>query len=106
MTSPFAAMVAVTVTVSSVLAALPVFWSMPSAFLVGAALAGGLGAINTIGQLSGFFGPYITGWLSDLTGSNRAGLWVVGIVMVLAAILTIALGAKPKPDKGEGSTAA
>jgi len=102
MTSPFTAMAAVTVTVSAVLAALPVFWSMPSVFLSGAALAAGLGAINTIGQLSGFFGPYITGWLSDMTGSNRAGLWVVGIVMVLASILTIVLGAKPRPDHTSG----
>lgn len=99
MTSPFTAMLAVTVTVASVLAALPVFWAMPSSFLVGAGLAAGLGAINTIGQLSGFFGPYITGWLSDLTGTNRAGLWVVGIVMVLAAALTVALGAQPRPDR-------
>jgi MFS family permease len=99
MTSPFTAMAAVTVTLASVLAALPVFWTMPSSFLLGAALAAGLGAINTIGQVSGFLGPYITGWLSDLTGTNRAGMWVVGVVMVLAAILTVVLGAQPRPDR-------
>ena len=96
--SPFAVMLAVTVTAAGILAALPVFWSMPSSFLVGAALAAGLGVINTIGNSSGFVAPYITGWLSDLTGSNRAGMWAIGIVMVLAAAMTVALGAAPKPD--------
>jgi ACS family tartrate transporter-like MFS transporter len=29
--------------------------------------------INSIGNLGGFYGPYTIGWLSDLTGSMRAG---------------------------------
>jgi MFS family permease len=101
MSSPFTAMAAITVTVVSVLSALPVFWAMPSAYLVGSALAGGLAAINTIGQLSGFSGPFITGWLSDLMGTNRAGMWVVGIVMVAAAVMTVAIGAQPRADAAE-----
>lgn len=98
MSSPFTAMAAITVTLASVLAALPVFWAMPSAYLVGSALAAGLAAINTIGQLSGFVGPFITGWLADLTGSNRAGMWVIGIIMVAAAVVTVVLGAEPRAD--------
>jgi nitrate/nitrite transporter NarK len=98
MSSPFTAMTAITVTLTTVLAALPVFWAMPSSYLVGSALAAGLAAINTIGQLSGFVGPFITGWLADLTGSNRAGTWVIGIIMVAAAVVTVVLGAKPRAD--------
>ncbi|MEO3826363.1 MFS transporter [Actinomadura sp. B10D3] len=96
--SPFAVMALVTLTVASILCTIPVFWAMPPVFLFGAALAGGIGVINTLGNSSGFLAPYVTGWLSDATGSSRAGLWVVGIVMVLAAITTVALGATPRPD--------
>jgi nitrate/nitrite transporter NarK len=38
--------------------------------------------------MSGFVAPYVTGALSDATGSNRLGLWVVGVCMVSAAVVT------------------
>ncbi len=41
-----------------------------------------------LGNLSGFVAPYVTGALSDATGNNRLGLWVVGICMVSAAVMT------------------
>ncbi|WP_227980848.1 MFS transporter [Nocardia spumae] len=93
--NPFAAMSAVTVCAVGVLAALPTFWALPSTFLSGAAAAGGIALINSLGNISGFAGPYITGWLADLTGTQRAGLWVVGVYMVLAGVGALALRAAP-----------
>ncbi|WP_408639310.1 MFS transporter [Nocardia yamanashiensis] len=84
--NPFAAMVAVTVCAVGVLAALPTFWALPSTFLSGAAAAGGIALINSIGNISGFAAPYITGWLKDWTGTQKAGLWVVGFAMVGSAV--------------------
>jgi MFS family permease len=98
MSSPFTAMAAITITLMGVLVALPVFWAMPSAYLFGSALAAGLAAINTIGQISGFVGPFVTGWLANLTGTNRAGMWVIGIIMVTAAVMTVVIGAKPRTN--------
>ncbi len=89
--NPFAAMTAVTVCAVGVLAGLPTFWALPSTFLSGAAAAGGIALINSLGNISGFAAPYITGWLSDFTGTERAGLWVVGIYMVLAGIGALVL---------------
>ncbi|MBY8863134.1 MFS transporter [Nocardia sp. CA2R105] len=89
--NPFAAMTAVTVCAVGVLAALPTFWALPSTFLSGAAAAGGIALINSLGNISGFAAPYITGWLKDLTGTQRAGLWVVGVYMVLAGLGALAL---------------
>ncbi|QIS19014.1 MFS transporter [Nocardia terpenica] len=88
---PFAAMTAVTVCAIGVMAALPTFWALPSTFLSGAAAAGGIALINSLGNISGFAAPYVTGWLRDLTGSQRAGLWVVGIYLVLAGLGALAL---------------
>lgn len=101
--SPFAVMVAVSVTAIGIFAALPVFWSLPSAFLAGAGAAGGIALINSLGNLSGFAAPYITGALSDSTGSNKAGLWVVGAAMMIAAVLTLVLKTTPRPDDGDVS---
>jgi MFS family permease len=98
MTDPYLAMVAVTLSTCSVMCALPVFWSLPSTFLTGLAAAGGIALINSIGNLSGFSGPYITGWLTGLTGDARLALWVVGVLSLAAAAVVVYLGAKPRPD--------
>ncbi|WP_345412464.1 MFS transporter [Actinomycetospora chlora] len=89
---PFSAMVAVTICAVGTCAALPTFWPLPSQFLTGAAAAGGIALINSLGNLSGFVAPYVTGGLADLTGSQRAGLWVVGIVTVAGAVAALLVG--------------
>ena len=88
LSDPWLAIVAVTVCACGVLAALPGFWSLPTAYLTGAAAAAGIGLVNSLGNLSGFAAPYVTGALSDATGNNRLGLWVVGACMVSAAVVT------------------
>lgn len=97
---PIAVMVPVTIAAMGIFSALPVFWALPSRFLTGAAAAGGIGLINSLGNLGGFAAPYATGALSDLTGSNRAGMWAVGAIMVVGAALVVALRAAPRPDRG------
>ncbi|MEV0696524.1 MFS transporter [Saccharopolyspora sp. NPDC050389] len=103
--NPFSAMVAVTICAVGVCAALPTFWALPSNFLAGSAAAGGIALINSLGNISGFAAPYITGALKDATGSQKTGLWVVGIVMVAAAITVIALRAAPRAERQESTTA-
>lgn len=97
---PAAVMVPVVIAAIGIYSALPVFWALPSRFLTGAAAAGGIGLINSLGNLGGFAAPYATGALEDLTGNNRAGMWAVGTVMVLCAGLVVALRAAPQPDPG------
>lgn len=94
---PLWVMIVVTITALGYFAALPNIWSLPARFLTGAAAAGGIALINCLGNISGFAAPYITGWLTDLTGSEKAGLWVAGACMLAAALTTLALGAAPRP---------
>ena len=54
LSNPWLAMVAVTICACGVLSALPGFWSLPTAYLTGAAAAAGIGLINSLGNLSGF----------------------------------------------------
>jgi MFS family permease len=97
--SPAAAMAAVTVCAVGVMCALPTFWALPTAFLTGAAAASGIALVNSVGNTAGFAAPYVTGWLADLTGSQRTGLWLVGVAMVAAGATALALRATPEPRR-------
>ncbi|HMN70765.1 MAG TPA: MFS transporter [Rhodoblastus sp.] len=86
--SVVAALVLVNVGIS---AAKPPLWSMPTLFLSGPAAAAGIATINSIGNLGGFFGPAMIGWIKDRTGSFAGGLWFVAGMLVLSAVLTLVL---------------
>ena len=60
------------------------FWSFPGSVLMGAGVAAGLAIINSIGNLGGFFGPYLLGSLTDLLGSPSAGIVILGGLMIVA----------------------
>lgn len=97
--NPYLAMVAITLSTCSIMCAMPVFWALPSTFLTGAAAAGGIALINSLGNLSGFCGPYVTGWLTDLTGDGKAALWVMGALSLAAAGVVIRLGSGPATNR-------
>lgn len=89
MDSPLLVMACVTVCAIGVFAAIPPFWALPNAFLTGAGAAAGIGLINSFGNLSGFAGPFVAGWLKDLTGDSRAGMWVVAVMMLTSAAIVL-----------------
>jgi len=72
-------------------AVLPVFWSMPTAFLSGAAAAAGVAYINSIANIAGFVGPFVMGWIKDTTGSFDGGLLVIGCICIVGAIATLCI---------------
>lgn len=65
------------------------FWSIPPSFLTGAAAGGAIAMINSIGNLGGFFGPYLVGFLKDFTGSFNAAIVFLGISMILGSIIIL-----------------
>lgn len=66
-----------------VLAYLPVFWTWPSRFLAASASAAAVGLINSFGNLGGYLGPKVVGWLSVETGNYASGQWfLVGCILV------------------------
>ncbi|MHC2433217.1 MFS transporter [Bradyrhizobium sp. USDA 4451] len=83
----------------------PPLWSMPTMFLSGSAAAAGIATINSIGNLGGFVGPAMIGWIKDRTGSFDGGLYFVAGLLVLSAVLTLLLSrtqsapaATPEPN--------
>jgi ACS family tartrate transporter-like MFS transporter len=65
----------------------PAFWPMPSLFLTGTAAAGGIAMVNSIGNLGGYFGPFIVGWIKDSTGSFEAGLYFLAASALASGII-------------------
>jgi MFS family permease len=63
------------------------FWSMPSMLLTGAAAAGGIAWINSIGNVGGFFGPTIVGWIKGATGSYSGGLYGLAAFTAMSALI-------------------
>ncbi len=89
--SPPLAIAALTLGMSGILTTLPLFWSLPTAFLAGTGAAAGIALINSLGNLSGFASPYAIGWLKDATGSTDAGVYLLAAAMFVGVVLTLAV---------------
>jgi len=77
-----------------ILTTLPLFWSLPTAFLGGTAAAAGIALINSLGNLAGFVSPFMVGWLKDLTHSTNSGMYMLAASLVLGALLTLTMPAR------------
>lgn len=85
------AIAALTLGLSGILTTLPLFWSLPTAFLAGTGAAAGIALINSLGNLAGFVSPYAVGWLKDATGSTDAGVYLLSAAMIVGAALTLSV---------------
>ena len=88
---PVQKMVAFTIAGFGIFACLPVIWTLPTAYLSGAAAAGGIAVVNSVGNLSGFFGPYAMGYIKDATGSYNGGFWLLSACGFAAVGIVLAL---------------
>lgn len=89
--SMFGLIAALTIVNVGISCSKPPLWSMPTMFLSGAAAATGIATINSIGNLGGFTGPAMIGWVKDQTGSFAGGLYFVAGLLILSTVLTLVL---------------
>src|SRR4030081_3387234 len=89
---PLLKMISLCVAGFGIFACLPVFWTLPTAFLSGAAAAAGIAVINSIGNLAGFAGPFAMGWIKDHTGSYAGGLLLLAGLGIIAMGIVLTLG--------------
>jgi predicted MFS family arabinose efflux permease len=80
--SPVVALVGLCLAQVGMMSMLPVFWTLPTAFLTGAAAAGGIALINSVANIGGFFGPTILG---------EFGLWSMAAIHLAGAVLVLAV---------------
>lgn len=79
--------VALTVAASTIVSASSTFWSLPTAYLSGAAASAGIAWINSVGNLGGFVSPFLVGQIRDMTHSTSLALFVVACGPLMAALL-------------------
>jgi len=84
----------VCVTAIGVYGAFGVWWSYPTTFLSGAAAAGAIGLINSFGNAGGYVGPYLTGFVKDMTGSFRGAYLCLACSLAAAGFLMLTLKKK------------
>jgi MFS transporter, ACS family, tartrate transporter len=103
---PTLKMISLCVAGFGIFANLPVFWTLPTAFLSGAAAACGIAVINSIGNLAGFAGPFAMGWIKDRTGSYTGGLLLLAALGFIAMGIVLLLGHTETSEQARKTAAA
>lgn len=83
------ALLALAIATIGILATMPLFWAMPTAYLSGAAAAGGIALINSLGLIGGFVSPFVIGWIKTTTGSVNNGLYFMSALLVLGGVVLL-----------------
>jgi MFS transporter, ACS family, tartrate transporter len=80
------------------------FWTLPTAYLGSAAAATAIGTINSVGNLGGFVGPYIFGYLKDATGRYETGLLFLSASMFASGLLASQIRIEKPSNNNEKDT--
>ena len=90
--SPALVLVTLAIAAIGICSTLAPFWAMPPHFLSGKGAAAGIAAINAVGNLGGFIGPYAVGWALQETGNYSGGMMILAGFLLAAAALVLAMG--------------
>jgi MFS transporter, ACS family, tartrate transporter len=97
-TDPTTTMIVLTMAAIGMFCTFAVFWTLPTAWLSGTAAAGAIALINSIGNLAGFGGPYLIGWVKETTGNTSTGLLVLSLLPLAAGLLAFLDGHEAKAE--------
>lgn len=95
-TNPWIVMVGVTLCATGVISAMPLVYSLPARILSSVAVGAGLALVNTIGNVGGFAGPFVTGWLRDLFGNDEVPFIVLAMLLLSAGIISVAVQSRTR----------
>jgi len=87
--NPVLALAAMSLGAAGFISVQPVFWTLPTSFLVGAAAASGIAFINSIGSLGGFVAPIAKNFAEEQFGPT-AGLTMLATIAFAGAVLIFA----------------
>jgi MFS family permease len=93
--SPWLTLLALAVAAAGMYSMLAPFWSLPTSFLSGAAAAGGIALINSVGNLGGFIAPNVIGQVKEATNSFTGGMIAMAVVLFLGSVLALCVRHDP-----------
>ena len=67
----------------------PLFWTLPTRFLGGAAAASGIAVIGALGNLGGFLAPTVKTWAEGYFNNPHAGMYFLAGMAVLGALMLV-----------------
>jgi ACS family tartrate transporter-like MFS transporter len=73
------------------------FWAFATSFLGGIGAAAGIALVNSVGNIGGFVGPNIVGYVREATRDFAAGLAIVGAILVGGGVLVLCVNPSKKP---------
>jgi MFS family permease len=91
--SPALSLLALCFAAAGFISVQPIFWTLPTNYLQGAAAAGGIALINSLGSLGGFVAPNVRTWAERSFASPSAGLYLLAATTLIGAVLVFGLGA-------------
>jgi len=103
--SPLVALIALCFAAAGFIAVQPLFWTFPTSYLGGAAAAGGIALINSLGALGGFVAPNVKTWAEQALASPSAGLNLLAATTVVGGLLFIGLRSRRRSEALVGSEA-
>jgi sugar phosphate permease len=86
--NPVLAIIFLSIGTLGVIGAMPLFWPLPSAFLTGTAAAAGIGIVNSVGNLGGYFGPNIPVWAKLISSDRSAALYIIAGILLVGSLIT------------------
>jgi MFS family permease len=95
-TSLPAVLAAITIAVLSSYATFGPFWAMATGLLEGNAAAAGIALINSVGNVGGFWGPYVIGLVRTSTGSFQGGLMIASSSLALCGVVVLTIRLAPR----------
>jgi ACS family tartrate transporter-like MFS transporter len=87
--TPLLSMIALSVAAIGAIAALPTFWSFTTLALGSGDAVIGVAVINSIGNISGFAGPYLVGLIKGATGEFSDALLALALGPLVTALLLL-----------------
>jgi nitrate/nitrite transporter NarK len=81
------------------------FWTLPTAFLSGAAAAGGIALINSVGNLGGGVATYVFGEVAKATKSYTGGMVFLAVALIVGGCLVLCARHDPALEKHEAAPA-
>jgi ACS family tartrate transporter-like MFS transporter len=97
--SSYWALVGMAIATTGIYGSRAAFWPMPSMFLTGTAAAGAIALINATGNLGGYVGPFVVGWIKDSTKSFEAGLYFLAACALACAVITFFAARASRPPE-------